>query len=269
MRCAEFGDELEEGLWLRSRSAVVTAERQRRYHDAAGVPAGQFGDRVDVSILANDTILAMRYLKATPMDGLHAGQCMRQFAPVRLGEPLTIRGRVAKLRATAHGSFATTEFAIEDADGAEKVRGELSYFRVAREARIAPASTDAPFDAAGWTLVLRKKLTPQVVAAYSHEFPDYLVHFDPEVAAAVGLRAPVAQGLMSFTWMMQVLAASGAPERFSLSARFRRPIFWDETVEVLRRGDALAVVGEDGRMRSAGTIELEPRAGRAQTLPAQ
>ena len=254
MRYAEFGNELEEGLLLRSRSAVVSAERQRRYHDAAGVPAGHFGDCVDLSILANDTILAMRYLKATPMDGLHAGQRMQQLAPVRLGEPLTVRGRVAKLRSTARGRFATAEFAIEDARGAEKVRGELSYFRVAEEVRVAPAGSDAPFDAAGWTVVLRKKLTPQVVAAYSHEFPDYRVHFDPRVAASVGLRAPVAQGLMSFTWMMQVLAGSGAPEKFALSATFRRPIFWDESVEVLRRGDALAVVGEDGRLRSAGKL---------------
>lgn len=259
MRYAELGTELEEGLLLRSRSIVVTAERQRRYHDAAGVPATLFGDYVDLSILANDTILAMRYLKATPMDGLHAGQRMQQFAPVRLGEPLTVRGRVATLRTTARGRFATTEFIIEDAGGAEKVRGELTYFRVAEASRVARAGSDAPFDAAGWSLVLRKKLTPRVVTAYSYEFPDYLVHFDPEVAASVGLRAPVAQGLMSFTWMMQALAGSGAQERFALSATFRRPIFWDETVEVLRRGDALAVVGADGRLRSAGTLELDAR----------
>ena len=97
-------------------------------------------------------------------------------------------------------------------------------------------------------------LTPQRVADYSHEFPDYKVHFDPAVAATVGLRAPVAQGLMSFTWMMRAIAEEGLPERFSLAATFRRPVFWDETVEVLRRDAELAIVGADSRSRSRGTF---------------
>ncbi len=73
MRYAEAGRELEEGLLLKPWHALVTHERQRRYHDAAEVRRGLFGDSVDLSILANDTILAMRYLKKTQMDGLHAG----------------------------------------------------------------------------------------------------------------------------------------------------------------------------------------------------
>ena len=259
MRCAEAGIELEEGQLLRTWRTVVTEERQRSYHEAAEVPAGLFGERVDLSILANDTIHAMRYLKTSPMDGLHAGQRMEQLAPIRLGEPLTLRGRVACVRRTAKGRFASTAFVVEDAAGVAKARGELRYFRVDAGARVEPAGTDGPFDRAGWATVARKALTPQRVRDYSHEFPDYLVHFDPEVAAAVGLRAPVAQGLMSFTWMMQAIAERGHADRFALSATFRRPVFWDETVEVLRRGDELAVVGEDGRLRSSG-ISLRPEA---------
>jgi acyl dehydratase len=250
---AELGDELEQGFQLRPWRAVVSAERQRRYHEAAQVPDGLFGGAADLSILANDTILATRYLKTVPLDGLHAGQTMRQLVPVRLGEPLTARAQVVELRRAGKGLFIRTEFAFEDASGAVKVRAELSYFRVDPQARIDSAAADPAFEREGWTSVARKILTPARVAAYSHEFPEYRVHFDPAVAASVGLRAPVAQGLMSFTWMMQALAESGLAERFGLSAVFRRPIFWDESVEVLRRGDKLAVVGEDGRLRSAGT----------------
>ena len=262
MRFVQPGDQSEEGLLLRPWHTAVTAERQRRYHDAAEIPAGLFGDTADLSILANDTILAMRYLKTTPMDGLHAGQRMQQLSPVRLGEPLTVRGRVGALRRTAKGRFAITSFVVEDAVGAPKALGELTYFRVDAEARIEPAGVDRPFLRNGWASVAHKSLTPQRVASYSHEFPEYRVHFDPEVAAAVGLRAPVAQGLMSFTWMMQAIAEGGLPDRFALSATFRRPIFWDEAVEVLRRGEELAVVGADGRQRSSGAIALNPRRAR-------
>jgi len=60
MRYAQAENELEEGQLLRPWQTAVTAERQRRYHDAAEIPAGLFGDITDLSILANDTILAMR-----------------------------------------------------------------------------------------------------------------------------------------------------------------------------------------------------------------
>jgi len=258
MRYAEPGDELEEGLLLRSLETVVTEERQRRYHEAAEIPPELFGDTADLSILANDTIRAMRYLKRTPMDGLHAGQRMEQLAPVRLGEPLTLRGRVTRLRQSAKGRFASTSFVVEDSRGTARARGELHYFRVNVGARVEAGGTGARFERDGWTEVSRKTLTPQRVADYSSEFPDYRVHFDPEVAATVGLRAPVAQGLMSFTWMMQAVAGRGLPERFALSATFRRPIFWDEEIEVLLRGAELAVVGANGCLRSSGALELSP-----------
>lgn len=256
MGYAEAGRELEEGLLLEPWHAVVSAERQRGYHDAAEVPRGLFGDTVDVSILANDTILAMRYLKKTPMDGLHAGQRMQQLMPVRIGEPLIARGRVREVRDTAKGRFQHTAFNFEDEKGVTKVTGELTYFRVHPHAKVAPAAVDRAFDRNGWTSIARMTLTPQRVADYSREFPTYRVHFDPEIAASIGLRAPVAQGLMSFTWMMRAIAEGGLPETFTLSSTFRRPVFWDETVEVLRRGNDLAVVGGDARSRSNGTIVL-------------
>ena len=254
MRYAEAGRELEEGLLLQPWLSVVSAERQRRYHDAAEVPRGLFGDVVDLSILANDTILAMRYLKKTQMDGLHAGQRMQQLAPVRIGEPLTVRGRVRQVRDTPKGRFQHTEFTFEDEKGVTKVTGELTYFRVNPTAKVAPAAVDSAFVREGWTSVAQMALTPERVAEYSREFPTYKVHFDPEIAASVGLRVPVAQGLMSFTWMMRAIAEGGLPGRYALAATFRRPVFWDETVEVLRRGNELAIVGDDSRARSSGTF---------------
>src|SRR6188474_1756613 len=163
MRYAEAGSELEEGLWLKPWHSLVTAERQRRYHDAAEVPRGLFGDTVDVSILANDTILAMRYLKKTSMDGLHAGQRMQQRSPVRIGEPLMVRGRVREVRDTAKGRFQHTEFAFEDEKGVAKVTGELTYFRVHPQAKVAPAAVDSAFDRDGdsWASVARIVLTQQ------------------------------------------------------------------------------------------------------------
>jgi len=230
---------LHEGLVLQDWPTVVTAARQRRYHAAADVDGALFGDQVDLSVLANDTILATRYLKTEAVDGLHAGQRMRQSEPVHLDEALTLKGRIGAVRPTPRGSFVTFAFDFVRADGGVPLRGELLSFRVdaaaARERDAAAAATPGEADDA--VLLARKPLTPDRVAAYSHEFPDYLVHFDPAAAASVGLRAPVAQGLMSFTWMMEVLARRGLPPRLDIEASFRRPIFWDDEVRILARGD--------------------------------
>jgi hypothetical protein len=89
---------------------------------------------------------------------------------------------------------------------------------------------------------------------YSFEFPDYLVHFDPAEAAAVGLRAPVAQGLMSLTWMTEALARDGAPRQLDIEASFRSPIYWDDRVDVLRDDKADLLVVRDEGLCSRGHV---------------
>jgi hypothetical protein len=74
---------------------------------------------------------------------------MQQRSPVRIGEPLMVRGRVREVRDTAKGRFQHTEFAFEDEKGVAKVTGELTYFRVHPQAKVAPAAVDSAFDRDG------------------------------------------------------------------------------------------------------------------------
>jgi len=229
--------DLHEGMTLDAWPTVVTAERQQRYHAAAEVDSDLFGGLVDLSVLANDTILATRYLKTQAIDGLHAGQRMQQQAPVQLDQPLTLTGRVGAIRPTARGSFVSFDFDFVAADGSVPVRGALISFRVAAAVKDDSGDGGSAGTPPGGALLARKPLSPERVTGYSFEFPDYLVHFDPAVAASVGLRTPVAQGLMSYTWMMEALARRGLPGQFSLDASFRKPIFWDDEARVLADGD--------------------------------
>ena len=68
----------ETEMRLEPWRTAVSRQRQQRYHEAAEVRPGLFADSVDPSILANDTILATRYLKTHAVDELHAGQRMIQ-----------------------------------------------------------------------------------------------------------------------------------------------------------------------------------------------
>lgn len=253
---ADVMDERVAGMMLQDWPTVVTAERQARYHAAAELPENMFGDTVDLSILANDTILATSYLKTQAVDGLHAGQRMRQHEPVRLDEALTLKGRIASIRATAKGNIVVYAFDFQRRDGSVPVTGELTSFQVDPAAmRKTGAGKPVAADTTGFRTVGHKTLRPELVGAYSFEFPSYLVHFDPGEAAAVGLRAPVAQGLMSLTWMMEALARDGVPSAVTIEAGFRSPIFWDDRVDILSRDDTeLMVAKSDGSICSLGRI---------------
>lgn len=244
------------GMALQDWPTVVTAERQARYHAAAEVPEGLFGDAVDLSVLANDTILATSYLKTEAVDGLHAGQRMYQREAVYLDEPLTLKGRIGAIRETAKGNIVTYAFDFQRPDGSVPVTGELISFQVDPAAmRKMGAGKPVAADTALFQKVGHKDLRPELVGGYSFEFPGYLVHFDPREAAAVGLRAPVAQGLMSLTWMMEALARDGVPKAVDIAADFRSPIFWDDSVDVFSRdGAELLVAKTDGSICSLGRV---------------
>ena len=246
---------IEPGMPIEPWRTAVSRERQRRYHDAAEMQSGLFADCVDLSVLANDTILATRYLKTEAVDGLHAGQRMVQTAPVRFDEPLTLHGQVAEQWPVRKGSFVVYAFDFVTDDGRVPVRGELRSFQVDKAAMSAEGGGAArAFAPEPWTVLFGKHPTARRVMDYSFEFPDYLVHFDPAEAAAVGLKAPVAQGLMSLTWMMEAVARDGQPRELDIEAEFRSPIFWDDQVEVQANGDSELLVAKDGGVCSRGTI---------------
>lgn len=247
---------MDVGTALPDYHAVVGAERQRRYHEAAEVPAGLFGDTVDISILANDCIHATSHLRTGKVDAVHFGQRMRQSAPVALDEPLTLRGHLAETSPMAKGAMLRYAFDFYRADGSVPVQGEIMSFRVNPDAMRANASGPGkPFNLTGFETVSYKHTTEARVTGYSFEFPDYLVHFEPEQAATLGLKAPLAQGLMSLTFMTEALARGGLPRELDITAEFRRPIFWDDHVDLLARGDSgFFVRKDDGTICSAGRV---------------
>ena len=157
---------------------------------------------------------------------------------------------------TAKGNIVTYAFDFQRPDGSVPVTGELISFQVDPAAmRKKGAGKPVAADATGFVKVGHKVLRPELVGGYSFEFPGYLVHFDPEEAAAVGLRAPVAQGLMSLTWMMEAVARDGVPKAVNIAADFRSPIFWDDSIDVFSRGgDELMVAKADGSICSLGRV---------------
>ena len=218
---------------IRDWQTSVSRARQRQYHAAAEVAENLFADWVDPSILANDTILATRYMKLRGVDGVHAGQRVQQLEPVRFDEPLTLKGRVVSLKSISKGQLSVTRFDFIRPDGSVPVISEITSLKVDATAMQAAGGGRTGLQVDGQRHLAHKNLSPERVAAYSAEFPTYVVHFEPEAARAIGLRAPIAQGLMSLTWMLEAVACDGAFEAIDFAAQFRQPIFWDDEVDIL------------------------------------
>jgi hypothetical protein len=239
-----------EGQPLRPYQSVVGSERQRRYHDAAEVPDHLFGDRVDLSILANDTVLATNYLRGDGAEAGHVGQRMMQHSPIFLGEELSAQGCVSDIRQAARGTFVTFAFDFVRSDGTIPLKAELMTFQdgktKARDEEHEPGDDDT-LDRDNLEAVCAKQLTSRMVADYVFEFPGYLANLEPQVTLSTGLRAPVAQGMMSFTWMMEAIARKGLFDSVDISATFRRAIFWDDMLQLFWRGDRdLLMAKSDG-----------------------
>ena len=117
----------------------------------------------------------------------------------------------------------------------------------------------------GWKRLDELQLTPQNVSGYSFEFSHLEGHHSAQAAAAIGLRAQIAQGLMLFTAMLGVWSRPHAPDRMHVAARFLRPAFADETHSIEGRSEGR---GEDSALTAVRCVNPDGKpAARMDVLP--
>lgn len=212
---------------------VVDRGRQGRYHTAVDINSALYADSVDVSVLSNDCLHGARPREALGAKRLHIGVRVRQARPVPLGEELSVEARVAAIEPDRRGRYISVAFQFRAQD--DSVPVEIDHKSLILDADPAP-STSGPkpkkVEVEGFDLLRRTVLTPEMVSGYSFEFPHLPAHHDPEAAAAIGMRAPIAQGLMGFGLLFQECVRDGMPAVLDVEAKFKRPIFWDDVLSL-------------------------------------
>lgn len=188
-----------------------------------------FGDYVDITHYAMETIMAAKRGGASINGSVHVTQYFEQRAPIKLGERITLKGEVTQVEDVPKGSLVTSRFEAMRAGGEIPLILERTSLRVDASRATAGASTKKPLQAEAprLTELSRLPLQPEKVAQYSAE-GDNLIHSDPDVARQFGFRAPIAAGLMAVRFMMAHLWRTGPVSTLKMSIRFRRPMFWDE-----------------------------------------
>ncbi len=221
------------GYTFASWGTAVDDERQGRFHKAAAIDSALFGGKVDVSVLSNDCLHGARPREALGAKRLHIGVRVRQMRPVPLGEGLSVEARVTAIQPDRRGRYIEVAFQFRASDGSVPV--EIDHKSLILDTAPTPAaSRPKPRNAEieGFDVLREVILTPEMVRGYSYEFPHLTAHHDPEAAAAIGMRAPIAQGLMGFGLLFQEYVRGGMPEAFDIEAKFKRPIFWDDVLSL-------------------------------------
>jgi acyl dehydratase len=233
----------------------VDAERQARYHAAAWIDTARFGDRADISVLANDLLKGARSPDDLGNPRLHYGVRVRQQQPLPLGMPLEVRATVSAIEHVNRGRLIRIAFSFEAPDGTVPVEMEHRSLILDPEPEGAGPAGAVDRDWQGAEALRQVQMTLGSVSGYSAEFPYLEGHHSYEAAKRIGMRAPIAQGLHGFTLLMAEIAGDlgGAPSVCDIEAVFRRPIFCDDAVQLVGRRDGgsrltdLAVLNPAGK----------------------
>jgi acyl dehydratase len=242
------------------RAGSLTAATQARQHAACDLPPDLFVDHLDPTLLGQDMV-RMASAAGLAVDGrVHLAHRIIQRASLRIGAAYEVGGRIERLAPVPRGHEVEISASADTPSPGPSAPIALTATYLLPG--LAPASgapgtsaAAAPAGEAPATLG-RLDLTPERVMSYSADVGN-LLHFDPAFAASRGFRAPIAQGLMLVTAFLGALArARGAvPERFELTARFRRPAFWDDRVEFRLGGERWGCVAADGRVLVEGELK--------------
>ena len=243
----------------------VTAETQARKLACCDIDPAIYGDRVDITHYALATVLSAKRA-GLPVNGrVHMTQRFIQNEQIVLGETLTVRGEDIKVVPDRRGQIVTSRFEFVRPDGSIPLRAERSSLvldaTLAEKAQPSAAKSKPAADPTeGMIKIGEKQLVPEKVAAYSDE-AENLIHSDPETAQRFGFRAPIAAGLMAIRFMMEALSKEAVPQQLDLQIRFRRPMFWDEKLDIWGRHDSdgklthIAIVNQDGKLANDGVID--------------
>lgn len=226
--------EPEAGFQFVPNAVSVPPDFQAEKLEAAGLDPALFGDTVDPSFFIAIGIRAGIRSGIRAEGNVNMLQRLLQSRPVLLGEALTVRGRIERIREVPRGHTVETSVTFEDASGAAVIDASRTSLKPdshkalkAGERRGAGERPPPVVPDPTLAHVLDEhRLTPERVKSYSMEGNS--IHYEEEAARRAGFRAPLIGGGMGVHFLAALLWSRGAPRTLDLDIYFRRPIFWDE-----------------------------------------
>ena len=229
---------------------------------ACAVDPAVWSGETEPTLWGNDGFRAMS-AAGQEIDGyIHVEQRLTLSGGLPLGEAVLFSGETVSNEAVPRGRRIVQRFEVRPADRSLAVVSEHIRLLPDLEKMGKRSGPVSPPDPVPGIVIAEKVMQPQDVVTYSKSVGNE-IHFDPEFAARYGYRAPLAQGLMTMTWMAAYLAdrLRAAPMAI-LVAQFKRPVFWDDPLTLVSEapGDAkqahLCALNAEGRVACDLRMEI-------------
>ena len=248
------------GFQYQSRSLDVSAQTQAERLTACGIDPAIFGEEVDPAFFIGLAIHAGIDSGISAEGNINMLQRLVVHRPARLGETLTVKGEIKSVTAVPRGQRVETDVWFEDLTGERVISCPRTSLRPQAQAQSKSGAGDKPQPVVGdvAALVLHDtyQLTPDRVKSYSVEGNS--IHYEQEAAERAGFRAPLIGGGMGVHYLTAQMWQDRRPSFFDASIYFRRPIFWDEAVQV-------GVIEDGGNWSVMGLLKLPLAAERVGT----
>lgn len=253
-------DDLQPGFAYRDVELCITPELQQRRLKSCLIDPDIYHGYVDLTHFCNEAILAATKSGLSINGNVHTTDRIVCSQRVPLNQPLIMSGQVTRTEPTARGKLITSEFSFTLPDGKVALKTERSSTRLRRDGSVDNSiarETPVEPDLALYEVVAQCVFAPDRVADYSSEGRN-AIHYDPAMAARFGYRAPIAGGLMGVRSLMATLCQhDGPPHKTDIGIRFRRPMFWDETLDVMQRTSADGAISHLVLVNAAGKTAVE------------
>lgn len=239
------------------RTAAHDSDWQENRLGACGVDPILFGTAAETGLFGQDCFLMMT-LSGETLDGMvHMGQRFRLHRRVELGEPLHQTGWIESDKVHPRGRSVVQRFAFHGAEGSLALEAEMYRLKpdASRMGVRGRSGGDGGDPREGLVHIADRTMRPDDVTGFSSDVGNR-IHFEPAFAARYGYRAPLAQGIQTQVWMMGLLAAHGVPVALDVTARFARPVHWDDEISLWSSspapgaGDVVRVIDPQGVLRA-------------------
>ncbi|MCC7083286.1 MAG: MaoC family dehydratase [Burkholderiales bacterium] len=263
---SESGDaqwiEPYEGYKFAAREMTVEAGEQERLLALCGIDPALFAGAMDpagfISLAIQEGVRNRVHANGT----VNMINSIRQDRPTALGEPLVVSGEIVSVEEVPRGRVATSETLFSGKDGRRAFSSRRSSLRPDAAKAGVRGAGERPGavidDCSRLRPMGRFTLTPEGVQAYSG--PHNPIHFDPEAAKRGGFRAPIIGGGQGVRFLTATIWRHFRPQVLELDVFFRRPIFWDDSFEVMvdeRDGKWRAIcLAKDGKVATEARINV-------------
>jgi acyl-CoA thioesterase FadM len=244
---------------------IVTQEYQAEKLDACGLDGSVFGGYVDASFYIGLGIHAGIKNGISAEGNVNMLTTLIQHRPVRLGEPLTIKGYIKQVNEVPRGVTIETEVWFEGEGGERAISAPRMALKPdpSKQGERGAGERPAPVisEVESLSLFDKYQLTPERVKEYSTEGNS--IHYEMDAANKAGFRAPIIGGGMGVHYLLHTLASQCKPQSFDLSIYFRRPIFWDDKFTVaaetsMENWNAICLLKEEKVLTEARINRIEP-----------